>query len=91
MTAYAMKFECKLPNDGSHDQGVSLDFPAKLNLLAEFIDDSKDRGYFQRTKVYKFSDEKIFILIEQVWNDYRILKFNYPFTQKGDTLFFDFS
>ncbi|RPA65065.1 hypothetical protein EF384_01255 [Aerococcus agrisoli] len=90
MTSYAMKYECKLPNDGSHDQGVTLELPSDITLLVEIENDPEDSRYFQRTKVYRLSNGKELIVIEEEWSDSRILRFNYPFNKKGDTLVFNF-
>jgi len=81
-----LKYYIALPNDGTHNQGVSLRFNEELNLVHNIVVSPEDKRFFQRIRVYSNG----FITTEEVWRDYRILRFNKPFHQDGDVLYFEF-
>lgn len=86
MEETTLQYELKLPNDGSHDQGVNMKFGRELVLVQHLMINPEDRRFFQRIKIF----ENGFSVSEEVWRDYRILRFSHPFRQEGDELFFDF-
>lgn len=81
-----LNYFVELPNDGSHDQGISLRFNKNLDLVHNIVTNPEDKRFFQRIKV--FSDG--FVVSEEVWRDYRILRFSKPFRRDGDVLYFEF-
>ncbi|KNE19075.1 hypothetical protein [Virgibacillus pantothenticus] len=86
MNETELKYLVELPNDGTHDQGVSLNFNKKIDVVHNIVVNPEDKRFFQRIKVYSNG----FVYAEEVWRDYRILRFSEPFRRDGDTLYFDF-
>lgn len=86
MSETNLKYSVSLPNDGSHDQGVSLKFNKKVNLIHNAVVNPEDKRFFQRIRVF----DNGFIATEEVWRDARIFRFNKPYKREGDTLFFEF-
>lgn len=80
----SMQYFIELPNDGSHDQGVTLQFINPDSFSHNIVVMPEDKRFFQRIKIY---DEGL-IVIEEVWQDKRILRFNKPFEREGDVLKF---
>lgn len=79
-----MQYFIELPNDGSHDQGVTLQFSKPGSISHNIVVNPDDKRFFQRIKIF---DEGL-IVIEEVWQDKRVLRFNKPFEREGDVLNF---
>ena len=85
MNEINLRYELKLANDGSHDQGISLKFNKPGTVTHNIVSSPDDKRFFQRIKIL----DNGFIVAEEVWRDFRIMRFSHPFRQEGDTLFFE--
>lgn len=82
MDEITLKYEFKIPNDGSHDQAISLNFSIPGTLIQHLSINPEDKSFFQRIRIY----DNGLVISEEVWNDYRIFRFSHPYTQDGDIL-----
>lgn len=82
MNEITLKYEFKLPNDGTHDQGINIKFSKTGSLIHHLMINPDDKRFFQRLRIY---DNGVSIS-EEVWRDYRIFRFSHPYTQDGDVL-----
>lgn len=82
MIETTLKYEVQLPNDGSHDHGISLRPTIKPvgDLLQNIIVQPNDKSFFQRIKVYSNG----LVTSDEVRREFRTIRFNVPYTREGD-------
>ena len=82
-----LKYEVQLSNDGSQDEGISLQ-PTKTEVgevLHNIVVQPNDNTFFQRIKIYSNG----LITSDEVRREYRTIRFNVPYERKGSTFFLD--
>jgi len=77
MNETSLKYEVTLPNDGTHDEGLSLR-PRSGSFGEEehnIVIDPSDKSFFQRIKIYSNG----LVTSEEVRRDNRVIRFNVPY------------
>lgn len=82
MIETTLKYEVQLPNDGSHDQGITLrpTLTPTGEVLQNIVVQPNDNSFFQRIKVYSNG----LVTSDEVRSEYRTVRFNVPYTREGD-------